>query len=153
MVHTWRGENWFKNLEFCLWITSPGDGIPRPDLSKKCVCFSIDGIGSCKRHNWPNSQIPQCTCSISHKATFRTEMCTFLFWMLHCGIWNRCHVGYRTGALRGLWDCFTLVGGGVDMSWQKLANDTSMSTNLLWVVDDHKISNATGFCKTNADTP
>ena len=38
---------------------------------------------------WSNSQIPGCTCSISHNAPFRTEMCTFLFWMEHCGIWNR----------------------------------------------------------------
>ena len=44
--------------------------------------------------NWPNSQIPECTCSISHNATSRTEMCTFLFWMLHCGIWNRCILGF-----------------------------------------------------------
>ena len=43
---------------------------------------------------WPNSQIPECTCSISHNAPFRTEMCTFLFWMEHCGIWNRCILGF-----------------------------------------------------------
>ena len=40
---------------------------------------------------WPNSQIPECTCSISHNAPFKTEMCTFLFWMwdmepMHSGI-------------------------------------------------------------------
>ena len=29
---------------------------------------------------WPNSQIG-------------TEMCTFLFWMVDCGMWNRCIVG------------------------------------------------------------
>ena len=40
------------------------------------------------------SQIPWCTCSISHNAAFRTEMCTFLFWMLHCGIWNSCIMGF-----------------------------------------------------------
>ena len=40
------------------------------------------------------SQIPHCTCPISHNAPFRTEMCTFLFWMVHCGIWNRCIVGF-----------------------------------------------------------
>ena len=45
-------------------------------------------------HNWPNSQIPECTCSISHNALFRTEMCTFLFWMEHYGIWNRCILGF-----------------------------------------------------------
>ena len=40
-----------------------------------------------------------CTCSISHNAPFRTEMCTFLFWMEHCGIWNiQC-------AFWDLWNC------------------------------------------------
>ena len=51
----------------------------------------------CRKHaidNWPNSQIPECTCSISHNVPFRTEMCTFLFWMEHCGIWNRCILGF-----------------------------------------------------------
>ena len=43
--------------------------------------------------NWPNSQIQKRTCSISHKVPFRTEMCTFLFWMEHCGICNRCILG------------------------------------------------------------
>ena len=40
------------------------------------------------------SQIPEYTCSISHNAPFRTEMCTFLFWIEHCGIWNRCILGF-----------------------------------------------------------
>ena len=44
--------------------------------------------------NRPNSQTPQCICSISHNVSFRTEMCTFLFWMVHCGIWNRCIVRF-----------------------------------------------------------
>ena len=42
-------------------------------------------------------QIPECTCSISHNAPFRTEMCTFLFWMEHCGIWNKCILGFLIG--------------------------------------------------------
>ena len=45
---------------------------------------------TCCSHNWPNLQISECTCSISHNVPFRTEMCTFLFWMEHCVIWNRC---------------------------------------------------------------
>ena len=45
-------------------------------------------------HDWPNSQIPRCTSCISHNAPFRTEMCTFLFWMVHCGICKRCIVGF-----------------------------------------------------------
>ena len=44
--------------------------------------------------NWPTSQIPKCTCSISHNALFKAEMCTFLFWIVHCGIWNRCILGF-----------------------------------------------------------
>ena len=41
-----------------------------------------------------NSQIPQCTCPISHNAQFRTEMCTFLFWMVHYGICDWCIRGF-----------------------------------------------------------
>ena len=44
--------------------------------------------------NRPFSQIPKCTSPISHNAPFRTEMCTFLFWMVHCGIWDWCIVGF-----------------------------------------------------------
>ena len=44
--------------------------------------------------NWPISQIPQRTCPISHNAPLRTEMCTFLFWMVHCGIYDRCIVRF-----------------------------------------------------------
>ena len=44
-----------------------------------------------------NSQIPKRTCPLSYNAPFRTEMCTFLFWMVHCGIWNRSLLG-------DLWD-------------------------------------------------
>ena len=36
-----------------------------------------------KSHNAP----------VSHNAPFRTEMWTFLFWMVHCGLWGRCTVG------------------------------------------------------------
>ena len=38
--------------------------------------------------NRPLSHIPQSTCPTSHNALFRTEMCTFLFWMVYCGIWD-----------------------------------------------------------------
>ena len=44
--------------------------------------------------NRPLSQIPECACSISHNAPFRTEICTFLFWMEPCGVWNRCILGF-----------------------------------------------------------
>ena len=57
-------------------------------LIPECTC-SIS-------HNAPfrTEMCPECTCSISHNAPFRTEMCTFLFWMEHCGIWNRCILGF-----------------------------------------------------------
>ena len=40
--------------------------------------------------SWPNLlKIPKCTCSISDNSPFRTEMWTFLFRMMYCGIWNK----------------------------------------------------------------
>ena len=48
------------------------------------------------RYNWPNLHIPECTCSISHNAPFRTEMCAF------CSEWSI--VGYGAGAFWDLWD-------------------------------------------------
>ena len=56
-------------------------------------CVAIIWANADLLSNWSNSQIPECTCSISHNAPFRTEMCPFLFWMKHCGIWNRCIQG------------------------------------------------------------
>ena len=56
------------------------------------------------RGKWCNrvtSQIPQCTCSISHNVLFRTEMCTFLFW---CALWD-IYVYSGISVLNGaLWD-------------------------------------------------
>ena len=46
------------------------------------------------------TQIPQCTCPISHNAPFIIEMCTFLFWMMHCGMWDKCIVGFVRLAYR-----------------------------------------------------
>ena len=56
-------------------------------------CLGDNGLSRLSR-NRPISQIPECICSISHNAPFRTEMCTFLFWMEHCGIWSRCILGF-----------------------------------------------------------
>ena len=41
----------------------------------------------------PISQIPQCTCLTSHNTQFRTEMYSFLFWMVYCGMWDKGIVG------------------------------------------------------------
>ena len=46
--------------------------------------------------NKPNLQTPQHICPKSHNAIFRAEMCIFLFCMVHCGIWDRCIVGFVT---------------------------------------------------------
>ena len=51
-------------------------------------------ISRAQRYNRPISQIPKCTCSISYNAPFRSEIVTFLFWMEHCGIWDRCILGF-----------------------------------------------------------
>ena len=61
------------------------------------IHFRRSCILSCiSLHNWSQPvfhKIPQCTCPISHYVPFRTEKCTFLFWI----------VGYGTGALWDLW--------------------------------------------------
>ena len=58
-------------------------------------------------------------CSISHNSPFRTEMCTFLFWMMHCGIWNCCIVGFvrlvycaRYGSISVLTHCSLMMPYG-----------------------------------------
>ena len=59
---------------------------------RRCCILSCISL-----HNWNQPvfhKIPQCTCPISHYVPFRTEKCTFLFWMVHCGIWDRCIVRF-----------------------------------------------------------
>ena len=36
----------------------------------------------------------QCTWPISHNAPFTKQKCAHLFWMVYCGIWDRCIVGF-----------------------------------------------------------
>ena len=50
-------------------------------------------ICSFPNFNRPTSQIPDCTGFISHNAPFRTEMCTFLFWMEHLWDIEQVHSG------------------------------------------------------------
>ena len=54
----------------------------------------LDMCGVLYSWNRPISQIPQTTCSLSHNASFRPAMCTFLFRIVHCKIWNRSIVGF-----------------------------------------------------------
>ena len=54
-------------------------------------CWNTKNLSN---NNGQTSQISECTRSISHNAPLKTEMCTFLVWMEHCGIWNRCILGF-----------------------------------------------------------
>ena len=42
--------------------------------------------------NWPVSRVPQCACWVTCSAPSGAEVCTFLFWMVHCGMPGRCAV-------------------------------------------------------------
>ena len=53
-----------------------------------------DSCGVIHLSGRPISQIPKCTCPISHNTLIRTETCTFLFWMVYCGVWDKCTVGF-----------------------------------------------------------
>ena len=53
-----------------------------------------DSCGVIHLSGRPISQIPKCTCPISHNTLIRTETCTFLFWMVYCGMWDKCTVGF-----------------------------------------------------------
>ena len=52
--------------------------------------------------NWPNFEIPTCTCSTSHNASSKTDICIYRFWMERCGLWNRCML-YITMTLQWVW--------------------------------------------------
>ena len=70
---------WFGNNQFYPYCL----GLPHCMMEQSYDC-----------PNSLNSQIPACTCSISHNALFRTEMCAFLFWIVGSGIWNKCIQGF-----------------------------------------------------------
>ena len=58
------------------------------DLYRRALWLNV----WCVYLNWFNSQIPQCTCFISHNAPLMAWVSNY--WMVHCGIWNRCIVGF-----------------------------------------------------------
>ena len=47
------------------------------------------GKKSLAKLNRPISQSRRCTFPMSQNAPFRTQMYAFVFWIVHCGIWNR----------------------------------------------------------------
>ena len=100
MLHI-RGKILGSNWPWVFWYESS------PGSLSNCICcvfvlicyrlfsaiaFTIGSRSLRLSHNRPISQFMECACSISHNAPFRTEMCTFLFWMVHCGIWNRFNI-------------------------------------------------------------
>ena len=74
-------------VNFTLWMARKSKHDAWCKICFMCYsCCHIAWYQELWHLNWSNSQIPECTCSISHNAPFRT----FLFIMEHCGIWNRC---------------------------------------------------------------
>ena len=74
------------------WVDSPGRG---PIMRKEFSCHDVSTYY--EPYTWAaekrqNSQIPQFTSPMSHKASFETKICTFLFWMVHCK-YDQVHCG------------------------------------------------------------
>ena len=95
----WPGGTWTQSINS--WGTDQGH--PRIwfgtkqaewDYCPNATDFILKDANKMNKHqtttkwqiNRPVSQIPQCTCPISHNAPFRAETHTFLFWMVHCWI-------------------------------------------------------------------
>ena len=89
--------------------------------------------------NRPISQIPQCTCSIHNNAPFRTEMSTLLFWMVHCGIWNKCIVEFVNDA--NCWRLTSILQQSLIRNIMRFVMN-KMADILPWAIQMH--SNA--FC-------
>ena len=89
-------------LIYCLlssrWVqTAPSQEATRKQEVSRILESEVKIMGlksAVSVRNWFNSQIPECNCSISHNVPFRTDIRAFLFWMEHCGMWNRCILGF-----------------------------------------------------------
>ena len=97
-----------------------------------------------KNGNKPILQIPECNCSISHNAPFKTEMCTFLFWMGHCRIWNRCILGFWIRSIH-VGQCYYAVVHVVE-HFVKPANHTDIS-RIKWSRMEQIITSKFGRCE------
>ena len=60
-----------------------------------CYESLVRNIFAAYRNDRPILQIPHLTSPISNNTQFKTEICTLLFWMVHCGIWEGYIVGFR----------------------------------------------------------
>ena len=88
--------------------------------------------------NWTVSQIPHCTCPISHNTPVRKEICTFLFWVVYCWIWGRTHiVGFDENGLLVLYIVilckFRLISISDNLSYRNILclNHLRLSINSL----------------------
>ena len=95
----WRGALMFSLI--CVWINDWVNNREAGDLrryrahydvilminSKKTVTVLLMAVKSHESGSTDQSHK-------SHNAPLRTEMCTFLFWMVYCGVWERCIVGF-----------------------------------------------------------
>ena len=91
--------------------------------------------------NWPNALIPECACFITHNAPFRTEMCIFLFWMEHRGIWNRYILGFLKLVfyMIGQWVLSNPEGyGWISRFLTKTKHDTTKTVcMIIWIYFTH----------------
>ena len=78
-VYSWKLKmSWFMSLGMqCMHLNH---------TPKLYWVMDMDFYTHINNSNRPNLQ--------SHSAPFRTEIRTFLIWMEHCGIWNKCVLGF-----------------------------------------------------------
>ena len=81
----------------CAWTNGWANNRDAGDLSRLCAHHDVTVMIGWRKTNRSISQIPQCTRTI-----FRSEICPFLFRMVHCGISDRCIVGLRDRSFRVL---------------------------------------------------
>ena len=110
------------------------------------------------------SQIPQCTCPIAHNVSFRTEMCTFMFWMVQCGMWDRCIVAFmRLVYCHTLWygisykvrpwyDIKSMANKDIQMKWCSIIMKTftirymQMMQHQIEIHSNHMILKKAAYC-------
>ena len=108
------------------------------------VTFQLTFIkwNSLLKFHWkrPNSQMTQCTSPICHNVPFKSAMCIFLFWMVHCGLWDRCivcivwfvNLAYCRGPINMLRS--EAYQNRTDAGWSWTTHSHSIVCSLIWRV-------------------
>ena len=91
----------------------------------ECLLW-IHNVISSSIFNWPNSQIPECTCSISHNAPFRQKCAHF------CSEWRI--VGYGTGAFWDLWNCSIIMLYVISCYKRPCSNEVPLYIKYLFLI-------------------